>query len=279
MEGIVLVNKPVGFTSRDVVNKLNHIFNTPRIGHTGTLDPLASGVLVCCVGKYTKLVNVLTCLDKEYVAEIKLGIKTDTGDITGNVIKEMSYKIEKNEILNVFSSFVGKSIQTVPIYSAVKVNGKKLYEYARENIEVELPRREIEVFSLELLDYNEDIIKFKTRVSKGTYIRALIEDICSKLNTVGTMSSLERSKQGKFLLDNCHTLKQIEDGKYNLLTIEDIFDYPVIEINEELYRKIKNGVILKNEYNIEDKVIFKYLDKCVAIYKLENNDLKSFVQL
>ena len=279
MEGIVLVNKPVGFTSRDVVNKLNHIFNTPRIGHTGTLDPLASGVLVCCVGKYTKLVNELTCLDKEYVAEIKLGIKTDTGDITGKILEEKSYMIEEKDILDVFSSFLGKIIQTVPIYSAVKVQGKKLYEYARNNIDVELPRREIEVFSLALLSFNNDIIKFKTRVSKGTYIRALIEDISSKLNTVGTMASLERCRQGNFYLDECFSLKQIEAGEYKLLTVEDIFDYPVIEVNEKVYLKIKNGSILKNEYNIKDKVIFKYLNKCVAIYKLENNDLKSFVQL
>ncbi|MDE6284745.1 MAG: tRNA pseudouridine(55) synthase TruB, partial [Bacilli bacterium] len=141
MEGIVLVNKPCHITSRDVVNQLNKLFHTKRIGHTGTLDPLATGVLVCCIGKYTKLVNQITSYDKEYIAEIKLGIKTDTGDITGKVIETKEYFITKEQLQIVLTSFLGKSIQTIPKYSAVKINGKKLYEYARKNIAVELPKR------------------------------------------------------------------------------------------------------------------------------------------
>ena len=198
MDKLLVVNKEKNLTSRDVVNNLTKIFNTKKIGHTGTLDPIATGVLVCLFGKYTKLVDLLTSLDKEYIAEIKLGIKTDTGDITGSIIENKKYNITKEEIIKVFKEFPSKYKQIVPKYSAVKINGKKLYEYARNNIEIELPKREVSIFSLELIDYEKDIIKFKTHVSKGTYIRSLIEDICEKLGTIGTMNNLIRTKQGGF---------------------------------------------------------------------------------
>ena len=198
MDQLFVVNKPRCFTSRDVVNKLSKILKIRKIGHTGTLDPIATGVLVCLTGKYTKLVDLLTSLDKEYIAEIKVGIKTDTGDITGNVIEVKNKAISKSDVEKVFVEFPKKYLQTVPKYSAVKINGKKLYEYARENIEVELPKREVNIYSLELIEFNEDIIKFRTHVSKGTYIRSLIEDICDNLGIVGTMNSLVRTKQGKF---------------------------------------------------------------------------------
>lgn len=279
MEGIVLVDKPSQVTSRDVVNKLNHLLGTKKIGHTGTLDPLATGVLVCPIGPYTKLVNDLTSLDKEYIASIKLGIKTDTGDITGNILEEKTCLVKKDEVLNIFRKMLGMQIQTVPIYSAVKINGKKLYEYAREHIEVELPKREIEIFSLELIKITSDEITFKTRVSKGTYIRSLIEDICSNLKIIGTMSSLIRTKQGAFSLDEAYTLEDIENNHYKLLSASDIFDYPLIEVDDELYTKIKNGAKLKNTFHIKDKVIFTYKAKDIAIYKVEEALLKSYIQL
>lgn len=279
LEGIVLVNKPSHITSRDVVNKLNHLLGTKKIGHTGTLDPLATGVLVCPIGSYTKLVQDLTSLDKEYIASIKLGIKTDTGDITGNILEEKECLIKKEEVLEVFPKMLGKQMQTVPIYSAVKINGKKLYEYAREHIEVELPKREIEIFSLELLEVAEDEITFKTRVSKGTYIRSLIEDICASLGIIGTMSSLCRTKQGNFFLENAYTLESIEQGNFKLLSVSDIFDYPIVDVDETLYTKIKNGAKLKNTWNIKDKVIFRYESKDIAIYKVEETLLRSYIQL
>lgn len=279
LEGIVLVNKPSQITSRDVVNKLNHILGTKKIGHTGTLDPLATGVLVCPIGAYTKLVQDLTALDKEYIASIKLGIKTDTGDITGNALEEKECLVTKEEVLEVFTKMLGKQWQTVPIYSAVKIKGKKLYEYAREHIEVELPKREIEIFSLELLEIAEDEITFKTRVSKGTYIRSLIEDICTSLGIIGTMSSLCRTKQGNFSLENAYTLESIEQGNFKLLFVSDIFDYPIVDVDEILYTKIKNGAKLKNTWNIKDKVIFRYESKNIAIYKVEETLLRSYIQL
>ena len=152
MNGILLVNKPIDYTSRDVVNKLTKILKTKKIGHTGTLDPIATGVLVVCVGNTTKLCEILTSEYKEYIATIKLGIKTDTLDTTGTIIEEKDYNVTEEQIKEVLNSFLGDSIQTTPIYSAVKVNGKKLYEYARIGIELELPKKEIEVYDIELIE-------------------------------------------------------------------------------------------------------------------------------
>ena len=273
MEGIVVVNKTKGITSRDVVNKLNHIFSMKRIGHTGTLDPLATGVLVVALGKYTKLVNSLTSLEKEYVAEITLGIKTDTGDITGKVIKKMEYDLNEDKINECFASFVGSYNQTVPIYSAVKVNGKRLYQYARENEDVKLPVRKVEIIKIELISFKDNKIVFKVLVSKGTYIRALIEDICEKLNTVGTMSNLKRTKQGNFSIQDAYTLDEIEHNNYKLLNICDIFNYPRLELDDETYKKVINGVRLTNNKKITGKVILTYKKNPVAIYKVEQDFL------
>lgn len=272
MNGILLVNKPIDFTSRDVVNKLTKILKTKKVGHTGTLDPIATGVLVVCVGKTTKLCELLTSEHKEYIATIKLGIKTDTLDTTGTIIEEKDYNVTEEQIIEVLNSFLGESIQTTPIYSAVKVNGKKLYEYAREGIEVELPKRNINISNIELLSYKDDEIKFKTTVSKGTYIRALIDDICTKLNTVGTMSSLIRTKQGQFTLEQTFTLEDIENGKYELISIEKtLSEIETITINEELYNKVKNGSIIPKTFN-NDYANLLYNNKIVAIYKTYDKD-------
>ena len=272
MNGILLINKPIDFTSRDVVNKLTKILKTKKVGHTGTLDPIATGVLVVCVGNTTKLCELLTSEHKEYIATIKLGIKTDTLDTTGTIIEEKEYNVTEEQIIEVLNSFLGDSIQTTPIYSAVKVNGKKLYEYAREGIEVELPKRNINISNIELLSYKDDEIKFKTTVSKGTYIRALIDDICTKLNTVGTMSSLIRTKQGQFTLEQTFTLEDIENGKYELISIEKaLSEIETITINEELYNKVKNGSIIPKTFN-NDYANLLYNNKIVAIYKTYDKD-------
>ena len=272
MNGILLINKPIDYTSRDVVNKLTRILKTKKIGHTGTLDPIATGVLVVCVGNTTKLCELLTSEYKEYIATIKLGIKTDTLDTTGTIIEEKDYNVTEEQIIEVLNSFFGDSIQTTPIYSAVKVNGKKLYEYAREGIEVELPKRNINISNIELISYKDDEIKFKTTVSKGTYIRALIDDICTKLNTVGTMSSLIRTKQGQFTLEQTFTLEDIENGKYELISIEKaLSEIETITIDEELYNKVKNGSIIPKEFN-NDYANLLYNNKIVAIYKTYDKD-------
>ena len=220
MNGIIIINKPIGYTSRDVVNIIGKQLKTKKVGHTGTLDPIASGVLVVTVGRYTKLGNMLTSLDKEYIAEIKLGIKTDTLDITGKVLEEKTFDIKENDIREVLNSFIGKYNMEVPKYSAIKVNGKKLYEYARNNIDVKLPIKEVEIKSIELLEYKDDIIKFKTKVEKGTYIRSLIRDICKKLNTIGTMNNLIRIKQGNFNIEESYTIDEIKNNTFKMLNIK-----------------------------------------------------------
>ena len=271
INGLIVVNKPEGYTSRDVVNKLNHIFGTKKIGHTGTLDPIATGVLVCCIGSYTKLVNHLTSYDKEYIAEIKLGIKTDTGDITGNVIEEdYSYDVNSDMILKVFKEFPKTYNQVVPKYSAVKINGKKLYEYARENIDIELPKREVNIYSLELLEFNNGIIKFKTKVSKGTYIRSLIEDLCIKLNVLGTMNSLLRTKQGNFDINMAVDLFDIDEHTH-LLKTEEFLDINTYTLNKKLYDLVINGNMLKisisnGYYNLI------YNNELIALYEFKYNE-------
>lgn len=277
MDQLFVVNKPRSFTSRDVVNKLSKILKIKKIGHTGTLDPIATGVLVCLTGKYTKLVDLLTSLDKEYIAEIKAGIKTDTGDITGNVIEVKNKAISKSDVEKVFVEFPKKYLQTVPKYSAVKINGKKLYEYARENIEVELPKREVNIYSLELIEFNEDIIKFRTHVSKGTYIRSLIEDICDNLGIVGTMNSLVRTKQGKFDISDAKTLEEIEKNSLKGKNIHEFLDYPCVNINDIEIKKVVNGGKIKNNYNIKDKVILMRDNVDLAIYEVDGETLKPFI--
>ena len=272
MDGIIVVNKPKGITSRDVVNKVCKLLNTKKIGHTGTLDPIATGVLVLCVGKATKLVEVLTKNDKEYIATVKLGILTDTLDTDGTIIEKKHVKLDKNELENVLKSFIGMYNQEVPIYSAVKINGKKLYEYAREKKEVTLPKRMVEIKDIKLLEFNNNYYKFKVSVSKGTYIRRLIKDINKRLGIIGVMSDLIRTRQGKFLINDSYSLEDIECNNYNVLTITDVLkDENCVIIDSTLFKKVKNGAIINNEYNT-NMVTFVYKDNVVAIYKTYDKD-------
>ena len=277
MDGIVLINKEKNCTSRDVVNQVSKILKTKKIGHTGTLDPIATGVLVLCIGKATKLVEVITSYDKEYEAEVILGIKTDTKDITGKILKEEKAIISKENIEECLKKMIGTYNQTVPIYSAVKINGKKLYEYARNNEEIELPKRKVTIKELKLISditYEKEKTKFKIKchVSKGTYIRSLIEDIATNLNTIGTMENLKRTKQGNFQIANANTIKDIENNKFKIYPIEEILEkFYKIEMTDDLYFKIKNGSIIKNNYN-HDIVAFTKNNKVIAIYKEYSKD-------
>ena len=272
MDGVLIVNKEKGVTSRDVVNKICKILNTKKVGHTGTLDPIAKGVLVVCVGKATKLVEILTSEDKEYIATVKLGVLTDTLDTDGKVLEEKDVFIKKEDLVRALNSFVGFYDQEVPIYSAVKINGKKLYEYARSNIKVDLPKRRVEIKKIELLEFNKDHYKFKVLVSKGTYIRSLIKDINDKLKIIGSMSDLIRTKQGDFDIKDSYTISEINDGKYNLLTVTDVLkDENCVIISNTLFEKVKNGALINNEYNTS-MVTFIYNDSVIAIYKIYDKD-------
>ncbi len=273
MNGILLIDKQAGMTSRDVVNCVVKKLDLKRIGHTGTLDPLATGVLVVCVGEATKVVELLTSLEKEYIAEVTLGIKTDTLDITGNVLDSVDVSINEEDIIKVLNSFKGKYMQEVPIYSAVKVNGKKLYEYARDGIDVNLPKREVEIKNIDYLGLskrdNQWCFSFKCLVSKGTYIRSLIKDICDKLNTVGCMSSLRRTKQGKFRIEDCIKIDDVSNNR--LLDIKNVLDIPKIEVDDYLKNKISNGQILENRYD-SDLIMYIYQDQVLAIYRVKDDD-------
>lgn len=272
MNGIILVNKEKNYTSRDIVNIIGKQLNTKKVGHTGTLDPLATGVLVVCIGEATKISELLTCTYKEYIAEITLGIKTDTLDITGNIIEKKEMKINKNDLEEILIKMTKTYMQEVPIYSAVKVNGKKLYEYARNNEEVELPKKEVTIKKIELLEYNENKFKIKCLVSKGTYIRSLINDICNELNTIGVMSDLIRTKQGNFDIENTYTLENIKNNKFDIIPIEEVLDLPKIVVDDYLENRIKNGSILENRYN-EDKIMFMNKNnKLLGIYKIYEKD-------
>ena len=271
MNGILVVNKDKDMTSRDVVNIISKKFNTKKVGHSGTLDPIATGVLVVAIGKYTKLIDILTSSYKEYVASFQLGILTDTLDITGNIIDEKSYGVDKELIESVLKSFLGKSIQEVPKYSAVKINGKKLYEYAREGIDIDLPKREIDIKEIELYSFKGDTITFRCVVSKGTYIRSLINDIGKKLNTYATMTELKRTKQGNFKIEDSYTLKSIEKEQFKLLTYKDIFkSYEKYELNDEEYFKVKNGQKMPINFK-NDEIIYTYKDEYIALYVKDND--------
>lgn len=277
MNGLIVVNKEKGKTSRDIVNELNIILGTKKIGHTGTLDPIASGVLVCVIGKYTKLVNILVNDTKEYIAEIKLGISTDTLDITGNAISTSIVDITKNDILKVFKYYTKSYLQEVPLYSSVHVNGKRLYDYARNNEEVKLPKRKVSIYNLELISFINDIITFKVKVSKGTYIRSLIKDICNKLNIDGTMNNLIRIKQGNFTIEESYKIEDIKNNNYKLLNIKEFLDYKVIELPDNLINKVLNGNKINNIFNIDNRVIFTYKSKDIAIYEVDKKDLKPLI--
>ena len=212
MNGIILIDKPKDYTSRDIVNIVSKKLQTKKVGHTGTLDPLATGLLVLCIGKTLKLSELLVSTKKEYIATMTFGIETDTLDITGNIVKRDSKtkKITTKDIETVLKKYTGKIIQEVPKYSSVKVNGKKLYEYARKGEEVALPKREVEIFNIEpLSEINNNTFTFKCTVSKGTYIRSLIRDIGVSLGTYATMSALRRTKQGIFNIEDAYTLEEL----------------------------------------------------------------------
>lgn len=280
MDGILVINKEKDYTSRDVVNIIGKQFNTRKIGHTGTLDPMACGVLLLCMGKCLKVVDLITSYDKEYIARVKLGIETDTLDVTGNVLnKDDNVNVTKEKVVEVLNSFLGKSVQEVPKYSAVKVNGKKLYEYARAGIDIELPKREIEIFDIELIDdiaYGEYIeFSFRVRVSKGTYIRSLIRDIGYKLGTYACMSELTRTKQGNFDISNSYTIEEVKNGKYNLLNIKDVLDMDKIVVNGELLNKVKNGAIVNKFFDSDMALIVDELGDEIGIYQIYDKDNKN----
>lgn len=285
MDGIVIINKPKQQTSHDIVRKAKKILNE-KVGHTGTLDPNATGVLPLLIGKGTELSKYLINHDKTYEAILQLGEKRDTGDVEGKIIEQKNVtekSLNTENINSVFKTLIGKQEQIPPIYSALKVNGKKLYEYARKGVEVEIPKREIEIYSIELLNINEKdkTIEFKVHCSKGTYIRTLCETIAEKLGTIGYMKELNRIQVGQFELSQAITIEDIEKNKDNVefwnehvITMQKFFEnYPVTELQERKLNLFLNGVQLTN--NKPDGLYqIKVNDDIIGIGKIRNNLLK-----
>ena len=281
MNGIIVINKEKNWTSNDVVQKIKGIFHE-KVGHTGTLDPLATGVIPILIGKGTQLSKYLINHDKEYIATIKLGYKTSTGDLEGNVVEQKDVSegmLEENFVNKVLKQFEGKITQIPPIYSAIKVNGKKLYEYARKSQDVEIPPRNIEIYEIELISISQEDMEITYRVhcSKGTYIRTLCEDIAEKLGTVGYMKELQRTRVGNFSIQNSLKMEDINNNEKvqeNFISIEKFLeDKEKIELNSEKMKKFLNGVRIK--YVKKDEVCrVYYKDVFVGTGIISNNFLK-----
>ena len=264
MDGVIIINKPKNYTSHDVVNVVRKQLNTGRVGHTGTLDPNATGVLPILIGTGTKISKYLVEHEKTYIATLILGKKTDTGDSEGQVIEEDNSfeNINKEKIENILKSFIGKQNQIPPIYSAIKVGGKKLYEYAREGKEVNIKPREIEIYNIDLKKYdNNKEITFEVECSKGTYIRTLCEDIAKSLGTIGYMKELQRTKVNKFDIKDAISLEDLDNVNLEerIISIEKIFkDNLTINLNDRKLELFLNGVQLT--YDLND-----------GVYRIYNN--------
>ncbi len=283
MDGIIILNKPKGFTSHDCVAKLRGILKTKKIGHTGTLDPDVTGVLPICVGKATKLSQFMIEKDKEYICKIIIGTSTKTEDITGEVLQDINVEenISKDNILDVLNSFKGTTNQKVPMYSSVKVNGKKLHQYAREDVYIkDRPIREINTKHIELLSDIEHkdgkiFFDFKVLVSKGTYVRTICKDIGKKLGLPACMYALVRTKSGNFYIEDSVTFEDIESNNYNFLPIHHGLTYEKLTLtDQDIISKVKNGMTIPITTNIENETVqvFDDSNNFLAIYKISDKN-------
>ncbi|MFT4694105.1 MAG: tRNA pseudouridine55 synthase [Francisella sp.] len=282
LNGVIVVNKSKDISSNRILQQLKHLYNAQKAGHTGTLDPMATGVLPICFGRATKIAQYLLDADKEYIATIKLGVETDSGDAEGNVIKENSESIPKldSDLLErVFDGFRGEISQVPPMYSALKYKGQPLYKLAREGIQIEIKPRNITIYNLELLEYTDDTLTIKVRSSKGTYIRSLAMDIGNKLNCGGHLIALQRTKSGPFSLEESYTLEELKDLSFDdklatISHIESVFEdktsYTLAEEEkEDLYKRGKFP--LKEELNGTIKIYDE--GKFVAIAEFDKGIL------
>lgn len=254
MNGILLIDKPEGWTSHDVVAKLRRILGERRIGHSGTLDPMATGLLVVFVGRATRAVEFAESHEKEYIAGMRFGMSTDTQDITGAVLRESAQKPSKEELLRVLPQFRGELLQTPPMYSALKVGGKKLYELARSGVEVERKSRKVTISELEMLGEENGDYLFRVVCSKGTYIRTLCSDIGDTLGCGAALSSLRRTRAGRFSVDDAITIDKAEqlagEGRAQelLMPVEALFgEFPALTINDKQKKKCLCG----NRFSVE----------------------------
>lgn len=279
MFGFINIDKPKGITSHDVVAILRRITKIKQIGHTGTLDPFATGVLPICIGKATRLIEYLDD-DKEYIATVQFGENTDTYDIDGQITETFDKKITENELMEILPEFRGEINQKPPIYSAIKVNGKKLYDYARNGETVEIKTRSVTITKLELLEFNEEkqTAKLVIACSKGTYIRSLAFDIGQKLQCGAYLSALQRTKAGKFLIENAVSPNKLSDTstvEQLLINPLDILTLPKYILNETEHQKVSHGISIFNNSELKNSciVILVYSDKIYAVGEVYQNKI------
>lgn len=270
MNGIICINKPKGKTSFDVVRYIQRELKV-KAGHSGTLDPNATGVLIVAINKATKALQFLGLEDKVYTATLKLGLKTDTGDVWGETIDEAIVPpLDKETVMHILNTFIGKQSQRVPIVSAKKIDGKKLYEYHRQNIEVETQYTDIEIFDIQFIDFKDDEITFTAHVSNGTYIRTLCEDIAQALNTVGTMATLNRDQVGKFTMADCIDLDAV-DETVTFIPTKEAISLPVVK-DASLAMVLEHGKKIQLDQQIHDTVLID-AGEFYAVYKREQDNL------
>ena len=283
MQGLLVINKPKGITSFGVVARLRKILLEKRIGHTGTLDPLASGVLVCLIGRPCVLSDYIMGGSKTYVAKLKLGVKTDSYDITGEVIKSSDKKVTKEEFISVISSFLGESMQLPPMFSAKKVNGQKLYELARKGEEIERKPYKIFIENIEILNFSNNEASIKVSCSKGTYIRSLIDDIGEKLGSYATMTELIRTENAGFNIENAVNLDELtgENANEFIMPAEQaVLNYKAVNVSEKQAIRFYNGgeLDIARIYGFnanEDEILrVKFQDKFIGLGKRKENSLK-----
>ena len=275
MDGLILINKDRDWTSRDVCNVVQKIHSTKKVGHTGTLDPFAEGLLLVTINKANKIGQFLDDFTKTYVATLKLGVKTNTSDLTGEVIETKAIpNIKKEDVEKVLRTFLGDIEQIPPMTSAIHYKGRKLYEYFYEGVEVERPSRKVHIYSINLLDFKDDTIVFEVEVSKGTYIRILGEDIATKLNTVGHLTRLIRNKIGPYDIKNSINLKELTN-QFITYTIDETLSFlDTFVVEEKMTKKVKDGLSLTIP-NIKGELVYvkSENDEPLAIYKRKENDL------
>ena len=277
LSGSLLINKEIGLTSRQEVNNISHRLGEKKAGHIGTLDPFADGLLIVLLGSSTKISPFLEVMDKTYIATLKLGSKTNTGDLTGEVVETKEIpELTKEQISKVLQGFLGKNAQIPPIFSALKVNGQPMYKYARKGIEIERKPREIEIYKIYLVSYEKDEITFLAKVSKGTYVRTLGEDIAEKLGTVGHLSKLTRIEIGPYSLKDAKKSSEITED--DLIPISKMLAHlKTFEVEGDLAKKALNGMHFRLPIN-DETILLKDKDGIIALYKREPNGVYGCVR-
>ncbi len=280
IKGILPINKPTGWTSFDVVNKIKHILKTSKVGHLGTLDPMAEGVLLITIGKATKLFDLMQEKQKSYHAKFKFGMATDTLDITGKVVENTSKIPTKEEILAILPDFMGKIMQIPPKYSAKSINGKRAYELARQEKGFELRAKEVEIYNINLLSYDNCLLELEICCGSGTYIRSIGRDIAKKLNSLAVMTELVRTQVGNFELASCLDVKTLTEENISdyIIPIKEVLAYPELNLNEVFTQRLLNGQSVPLTKK-EGRYILVYEKNELAIIEIKQNIAKMSIFL